>query len=415
MNDRQKLTVLSINSVNYGSTGNIMLDISKTARDENIDAYIACAGSGLNRRRSLDKQLFIGNRVGRKVHALLAAMTGFHGFYSIGQTHLFLKQVSRLNPDIIHLHNLHGSYVNIRLLFSYLKKKKIPVVWTFHDCWAMTGRCAHFASVGCNKWKTGCHQCPIPKNVYPRSYIDQSKLSWTLKKKWLTNVDNLTIVTPSRWLAGIVGQSYFGNYPVQVINNGIDLDVFKPIQNGFRTSHQIEDKFIVLGVAFNWSKRKGLDVFVELSKRLDERFKIVLVGTNDEVDKQIPDGIISIHLTQSVREMAEIYSCANVFVNPTREDTFPTTNIEALACGTPVITFRTGGSVEIPSSTTGVVVEYNDIDNMEREIIRVCVENAYSAEACQERARTFDKRQKNKEYVDLYWSISNSLGCTSRE
>lgn len=415
MNDQRELTVLSINSVNYGSTGNVMLDISNMARDENIDAYIACAGSGLNRRRRMDKQLFIGHRLGRKIHLLLAAVTGFNGFFSILPTRLFLKQVRRLDPDIIHLHNLHGSYINIRLLFSYLRKKKTPVVWTFHDCWPMTGRCAHFTSVGCNKWKTGCHQCPIPKNVYPRSYIDQTKLSWLLKRKWLTSVDNLNIVTPSRWLASVVDQSYLRKFPVQVINNGIDLDLFKPTQNSFRASHQIEEKFIVLGVAFNWSKRKGLDVFVELSKRLDERFKIVLVGTNDEVDKQIPDEIISIHLTNSVQEMVEIYSSASVFVNPTREDTFPTTNIEALACGTPVITFRTGGSVEIPSSETGVVVAYDDVDNMEREIIRVCVEKPYSAEACKKRARLFDKKQKNKEYVDLYWSIAKNAGRTPRK
>jgi glycosyltransferase involved in cell wall biosynthesis len=225
---------------------------------------------------------------------------------------------------------------------------------------------------------------------------------WKLKKKWFTGIKDATIITPSQWLGDLVKQSYLGEYPVKVINNGIDLSVFKPTESDFRKKHNLENKHILLGVALFWDYKKGLDVFIELSKRLDDRYQIVLVGTSDEVDKQLPNNIISIHRTQNQEELAEIYSTADVLLNPTREDTFPTVNIESLACGTPIVTFNTGGSPEIINETCGVVTEVNDVDHMEKAIRRICEEKPYSKEACVSRASNFDKDEKFKEYVELY-------------
>ena len=225
---------------------------------------------------------------------------------------------------------------------------------------------------------------------------------WSIKQKWFNGLQNITIVTPSLWLAKLVKKSYLSSYPVEVINNGIDLRIFKPMNSSFREKYGINNQYIVLGVALGWDKRKGLDVFIDLSKTLDKRFKIVLVGTNDAIDNDLPNNIISIHKTYNQSELAEIYSASDVFVNPTREDNFPTVNIEALACGTPVITFETGGSPEMLSDTCGSVVPSNDLDNLKNEIVRICVEKPYSCDACQMQASNYDMNNCFEKYVDLY-------------
>ena len=332
----------------------------------------------------------------------LGYFTGLQGLFSIIDTLRFCKNVDKYMPDIIHLHNLHNSYVNLLLLFRYIKKHSIPVVWTLHDCWAMTGQCPYFTAVKCDKWKTGCFACPQYRN-YPATMFDNSKTMWLLKKKWFTGVENMTIVTPSQWLADLVRQSYLKEYPVKVIHNGIDLSAFKPTPSDFREKHGIApDQKMLLGVAFGWGKRKGLDVFIELAKHLTKDYKIVLVGTDDATDKQLPENIISIHRTQNQKELAEIYTAADLFVNPTREENYPTVNMEALACGTSVITFKTGGSPEIIDETCGSVVECDEVDVLEREIVYRCEVNPFSREACLKKAESFDMHKRFEEYVRMY-------------
>lgn len=323
-----------------------------------------------------------------------------------------ISKLKGIKPNIVHLHNLHNCYINLPMLFDYIKKSKINVVWTLHDCWGFTGLCSHFTILNCIKWKTGCFECPNKKG-YPPAAFDKTKTMWKLKRKWFTGVENMTIVTPSKWLADLVKQSYLKDYPVKVINNGIDLDIFKPTQSNFREKHNLKDKFIVLGVAFGWGKRKGLDVFVELSKRLDSnKYQIVLVGTDNNIDAQLPSNIISIHRTQNQVELAEIYTAADVFANPTREENYPTVNMESIACGTPVLTFRTGGSPESLDENTGLVINCNDIDAMEKEIIRICETKPYSVEDCLKRAKRFDMNDKYKEYIELYEDSTHSTKCT---
>ena len=246
----------------------------------------------------------------------------------------------------------------------------------------------------------------ISENVKRRLYAESMGrcMNPDCKKELFSGLD-LTIITPSEWLAGLVKESFLKDYPVKVIHNGIDLSIFKPTESDFRAKYNCEDKFILLGVAFGWGKRKGLDVFIELSKRLDERFQIVLVGTDENVDKQLPNNIISIHRTQNQKELAEIYTAADLFVNPTREENFPTVNIEALACGTPILTFKTGGSPEILDETCGCVVGKDDVEGLHGEINRIYTEKSFSKEACLARAAKFDMNDKFEEYVDLYNDI----------
>ena len=258
---------------------------------------------------------------------------------------------------------------------------------------------------GCEKWQTQCGDCPN-RHMYPQTLFDFSYLMFNLKKRWFTGVENLTLVTPSQWLADLTRQSFLKEYPVQVIRNGIDLSVFRPVESDFRRRHGIpDDAHLVLGVAFDWGIRKGLDVFVELAKRLDPSYQIVLVGTDDALDRELPARILSIHRTQNQQELAGIYAAADVFVNPTREDNFPTVNLEALACGTPVITFRTGGSPEALDETCGSVVSCDDTDALAREIIRVCCERPFSRDACLARAAAFNMSQQFHQYLSLYHRV----------
>lgn len=391
------MKILQINSYNFGSTGNIMVGIADTARARGMECVTACPDGRSMRVRQLEDHLFIGNRIGRNLHIALAERTGLNGCFSAVDTWLFLRKVRKMQPDVIHLHNLHNCYINLPMLFRFLRRSGIPVVWTLHDCWAFTGKCPYFDMVGCGRWQTGCHDCPQLAE-YPAARVDTTARMWKWKRKWFTLPEKLTIVTPSQWLGDLAKASFLGKYPVRVIPNGTDLSVFQPLPG----AQSPEGKYIVLGVAFDWGARKGLDVFLELARRLDDRFQIVLVGTNTEIDRQLPEKIHSIHRTVDAGELARLYSGADVFVNPTREDTFPTVNLEALACGTPVLTFRTGGSPECLDDSCGAVVEKNDIDAMERQIIRICTEKPYAPADCVRAARRFDKQDRFADYCRLY-------------
>lgn len=398
------MKILQINLGLFGSTGGIMLGIENVGKEKHD--FCKLYPKLENNFAAGENDIQITGVINRKFNHFIEQISGFQGCFSFIKTYQTLKKIKRFAPDMIQIHSLHSVNVNLSLLFNYIKKHNLPVVWTLHDCWSFTGHCPYFDMIGCDKWKTGCHDCPQYKE-YPRSFVDNSRYMYKLKKKWFTGIENMTIVTPSNWLAELVKESFLKDYPVKVIHNGIDLSIFQPTQSNFREKYAIGDKYIVLGVAFGWGKRKGLDVFVDLAQRLDsEKYQIVLVGTDDSVDKQLPDNIISIHRTQNQTELAEIYTAADVFANPTREDNYPTVNMESIACGTPVLTFKTGGSPEMLDATCGSVVPKDDVDAMEREIVRICETKPYSIEACLERAKSFDKDEKFQEYVELYEVIN---------
>lgn len=396
------MKILAINALPNGSTGTIMRGILDTAKEEKTIESVSFYGNWKGCSPTYSSSIRYGYRIENLINAAISKCFGFHNVLSIFGTVSLIKKIDSFKPDIIHLHNLHLWTICLPLLFNYIKKHKIKVIWTLHDCWSFTGQCPHFIIARCNKWKTGCHDCP-QLSVYPASKMDRTRTMWKLKRKWFTGVDEMTIVTPSQWLADLVKQSYLKDYLVKVINNGIDLNIFKPTESDFRKKHHLENKFILLGVAFGWGKRKGLDVFIELAKRLDCHFQIVLVGTNEDIDKQLPEKIISVHRTANQEELAKLYTVADLFVNPTREENFPTVNMESIACGTPVVTFKTGGSPEIPDETCGSVVPCDDIDALEKEIKRVCTGQPFTKEACLKRAKEhFDMNDRFKEYIELY-------------
>lgn len=401
------MRVFQINAVPYGSTGRIMTQIAQLLEEQGHEAL--CTTGFTWQKCTYEKHFITSSLPEKTLHMTAARLTGLNGCFSVMATRRLLRRLDAFQPDIIHMHNLHGWYVNLPMLFRYIQKHHIPAIWTFHDCWPITGHCPYFDAVGCDKWKVGCHSCPQHRN-YPQCLFDDSKAMWRRKKKWFTLPEDLTIVTPSDWLASLVRESYLKHYPVKVIHNGIDTAVFRPTASGFRKQYDCQDSFLLLGVAFEWDHRKGLDVMIELSKRLPPPFQIVLVGTNEELDKTLPDTIISIHRTASPQELAQIYTAADLFVTPTREDNYPTVNMEALACGTPVLTFRSGGSPEIPDASCGSVVEANDIDALEQEILRIAKETPYSHQACLDRALGFDKNRRFEEYIGLYTQLTGTRG-----
>lgn len=401
------MRVVQINGGAKGSTGKIMMGIAEVARAQGHEVMCASPITTTNRDAGEDCGYYrIGTFNSRRVNVALARITGFNGCFAWFETYKLLKKIDEFKPDIIHLHNLHDSYINLPMLFSYIKKHNVPTVWTLHDCWAFTGQCPHFTMVKCDKWKAGCYGCPQYKE-YPASLYDNTKKMWQLKKKWFTGVKNMTIVTPSEWLAGLARESYLKQYPIEVINNGIDLNVFKPTHSNFRKQYGIPgDKYIVLGVSFAWGYRKGLDCFVEMAEKLGEQYQIVLVGTDDEIDKNLPHNIISIHRTQNQKELAEIYSAADVFVMPTREENYPTVNMEAIACGTPIVTFDTGGSPEMLDDKTGIVVEANDIEATKKAIKDICEKKRCNDEEyIVAYSKNFDMKKRFAEYIELYANV----------
>ncbi|MBE6808473.1 MAG: glycosyltransferase [Ruminococcaceae bacterium] len=361
------MKILQINTVcGIRSTGRICTDIADVLEEKQYECKIAFG------REAVPSQyekyaVRIGNRINTYLDVLTTRIFDNAGFNSKGATKRFINWVKEYDPDVIHLHNLHGYYINIELLFDYLKTSGKPVIWTLHDCWSFTGHCTHFDYIGCEKWKTeGCSNCPLKKQ-YPKAIVfENSKNNYEKKKRIFTGVPEMTIVTPSKWLGDLVKQSFLKEYPVKVINNGIDLNIFKPTESGFRQEHKLENKKIVLGVASTWSKRKGLYDFVKLSELLNDDYKIVLVGLNKEQMKKMPSDILCIERTNSTRELAEIYTAADVLVNPTYEDNYPTVNLEAQACGTPVITYKTGGSPE--SVSENAIVPKGDINKLTEKI-----------------------------------------------
>lgn len=394
------MKVVQINAVcGYGSTGKICVGISKVLCDNRIENYILyCTGHsdypyGIKCSEPLPK-----------LQALRSRILGNYGFNSRKTTQKLISELERIRPDVVHLHNLHGHNCDLEMLMDYFRRKRTKLVWTFHDCWAFTAYCPHFVMAGCDRWKTGCHHCPQRRTF--SWIVDRSSWLYEKKKAAFSGLD-MTIVTPSEWLAGLVRESFLRDYPVVVVNNGINLDVFKPTPSEFRKKHGIpENKFILLGVAIGWHPRKGADVFIRLAQRLDPaRFQIVMVGTDDQIDKQLPENVISIHRTADQKELAEIYTAADLFVNPTREDTFPTVNMESIACGTPVLTYRTGGSPEIIDEKTGMGVDCDDEEALYDAILTLQKDMVFFGTDCEERAMNFSEIFKYQEYRELYSTI----------
>ena len=388
--------LLQINvSANWGSTGKIAEQIGQCAIINGWESYIAYRQ---NYNPSQSQLIRVSRKYGKYIHYLGNYLFDKEGLFSSRDTKKLIEKIKIINPNIVHLHNIHDHWLNYKLLFEYLNQTDIKVIWTFHDCWAFTGHCFHFVTKKCEKWKTSCYECPL-QHEYPKTLVDRSKKNYELKKKLFGGCKNLSIVACSDWLGNFVKESFLKNKSFIIIHNGIDLNIFHPtIQK-----KSIEDsKYRILAVSNVWNKEKGINDIYKLRELLSEDFLITVVGLTSRQVKSLPNGIIGIEKTQNVQELVDLYSSSDLLINPTYADTFPTVNLEALACGTPVITYNTGGSPEAIDEFTGIVVEQGNTKALANAILRM-KDSPLSSEACRQRAiLLFNKDKTFRQYLDVY-------------
>jgi len=338
------MKVVQINCSASGSTGDIAKGIHRKLRALGHESYFFYEGGS-----ATEENMFrIGNYISLHAHAVLSRNLGRQGYFSVFPTLRLLGKLNKIAPNVIHLHNLHGSYLNLPLLFRYLKKTKAKIVVTLHDCWLFTGKCPHFTVAGCEEWKRTCGNCP-QLSIYPGSKVDTTAKCLRDKKKWLSGFgDRLRVFAVSDWLRDTARESFLAQYSVETIYNGIDCNVFRPLDgSSAREKYRLGDKFIILGVASVWDKRKGLATFLEMAEQLSGEEVIILVGLTQEQIAQMPPNIVGITRTENQQELAQLYSGADVFVNPSKEETFGLVTAEAMACGTPVVVYDSTACAEI--------------------------------------------------------------------
>ena len=400
------MKIVQINSVcGTGSTGRLAVQISDYLSENGIENYIAY-GIG---KSDISNSYKFGNDIDAHIHSFMSRIFGLQGKMSHFTTLKLIGFLKRIKPDIIHLHNIHGHYLNYKMLFRFLKKSGVEVVWTFHDCWAVTGKCAHFTEVGCEKWKTGCYDCPQLER-YPDSKRDRSKIAYKEKKKIFNLVEKLHIVTVSDWLKGVASQSYLKKHDIRRIYNGIDTDKFKPTVSSFRDKYGLNDKFVILSVASKWNSRKGLDKFVELSRLMGDEYSVVLIGIEKGQMEGLPKGIIGIPPVTSQGELAEFYSMADVYVNLSIEETFGLVVAEALSCGTPAVVMNSTACPEPIDLNTGIVVNPGSLTVVKDAIEEIKKRGKqYYSEHCRERAtKNFTIENMQKNYLTLYCELEET-------
>ena len=389
------------------STGRIMQEIGELAMQNGWECHIAYSKGRDGIRECRSDIVPVGNKWSTAWHGIETRLFDRHGLASSHATRQFVRKIEEICPDVVHIHNIHGYFLNYQILFDYLSKAGIPVVWTVHDCWLYTGHCYYYSFAGCDRWQTGCHHCPQKKEFPTSLFCDRSRRNFEDKKAAFTSMplDRMTIVPVSEWIRNEMRRSFLSAYPFRVIHNGINTDIFNIYDDRqVRKTFGLGNRHILLGVASIWSREKGLDDFIRMAGMLNEDEVIVLVGIKPEDRKRLPDNVVGIARTENIRQLAELYAAADVFVNPTWQDNYPTVNMEAIACGTPVVTYRTGGSVEVITPSTGMIVEQGNLNELLKSIREIESKGKASyQEACRKYALlNFKKEDRYMEYLRLY-------------
>lgn len=395
------------------STGKIMKEIGDLAMANGWESYIAYSKGRDGVPEATSKLVPVGGRLSVALHGLETRLFDRHGLSSRIATRRFIQEIEKINPDVIHIHNIHGYFLNYKILFDYLSKCGKPVIWTVHDCWLYTGHCYYYSAAGCFKWKTACGQCP-QRRAFPTSVVfDRSRRNYMDKSEAFNSMpkDKFLIIPVSEWIGAELRQSYLKDFDIRVIHNGIDTSVFKPVDSAaIRQKYGLGDRHIILGLASIWMKEKGFEDMLQIAQRVRDDEEVVLVGKMTAEQKaRLPETVVSIDRTDNQQELAALYSAATAFVNPTWQDNYPTVNLEAISCGTPVITYRTGGSPEsIVEDETGFVVEQGDIVGLMACIrfIRQTGKERYSSRCREYALAHFRKEDRYQDYIDLYESLT---------
>ena len=393
------MRIAQINSSLSGSPGMLMRVLSEAMDKKNIENRIL-----ISKGSNSENCIAYSSIQEVKFNALLSRLSGNYGFVSDHSSRRLIQLLDEFHPDLVQIHTVHGHDFNTETIFRYLKEQNIPIVYTFHDCWAFTGYCTHYADPACTAYQTVCSHCPVFHRY--SWFIDHSRENFLRKKEALTGIENLTIVTPSAWMKDQVKTSFLKDRPCVVIPNGIRTDLFHPDSQDVRKRLNLEDRSIVLAMALTLSRAKGWEDLLQLADILPDHFQLVLVGVPEKARKLAGNKIICLPRTADQRELAALYSAADVFVNPTHEDNFPTVNLEALACGTPVVTYATGGSPEAIDSRTGASVLTGDISGLCREAVALAERKRQCTDDCRRRAVTqYDCSVFSEHYLSLYQKL----------
>ena len=410
------MKVILINSYNFGSTGRVCCAVQKYLNNTG-DICLFAYGEG-KASDELHYNYKISTKKKMTLHAIKTLICGLHGYYSKQDTKRLILWIKNEKPDIIHIHNLHGGYVNYITLLNAVGVLGIPVVFTLHDCWLYTGKCYHYYEANCDKWLKNCGNCP-QLSMYPKSYFfDRTKKMLTDKKHTFEKLHDATITCVSDWLAGEARHSFLNKYEIVTIKNGIDTEIFKSVSNEWQSDGvEIRGKYVILGVASSWNSHKGLGDFIRLAKLLCEDEVIVLVGVTEEQAQKLPPNCIGIKNIGDKHQMAQMYNRADVFLNCSSEETFGMTAAEAMSCGTPVIVYNATACSELVGENCGYVVAPHDIDD-----IRKCIDKHKSigSEAMRQSCRKnvlehYAEQNMAKEYANLYRRIYESKKSTHEQ
>ena len=400
-------TLLQLNvTANYGSTGRLAEDLGDVALKAGWKSYIAF---GREFRPSHSELIRIGSNFDIYAHVIKTRLFDRHGFGSKHATKKFIQQVNEIKPDVIQFQNVHGYYLNLPIILKYIVEKDIPLIWSLHDCWSMTGHCSHFALEGCEKWKTQCNKCPSIHG-YPGSWgWDSSKQNYLEKKSLIKAVPRLTIVSGSEWLANIARKSYFKNRDILVIPDGIDTNIYSPKNDvdDLRKLYGLESKFVIMASGTTWLPYKGLNDFAKLREELSDEYAIVLVGMQQKDIDALPQGLIGIPRTKTPEELARWYSMADCVMSLSRLESFGLTPVEGLACGTPAIVYNCTSTPELITPETGYVAEVGNIDDVKTKVetLRKIGKEKYKKHCREIALAKYDKNVCYKEYLKLYYSM----------
>ena len=393
-------------ALNWGSTGKIVEGIGKLALSNGWEVYVAHGARYCN--ASVLKSIRVTSKFGELLHYVESTLFDAQGLGSRCATKRFLKKLDAIRPDLVHIHNIHGCFINYPQLFNYLKGKNVPVIWTLHDCWAMTGHCTHFMRTNCMKWQTGCNHCQ-QKRTFPATYLlDCSERNYSLKKNLFTSMPVMQITTVSNWLKGIAEASFLKKYPVTVVPNGIKTDVFVPEFSNIKERYGLQGKKLLLAVAIGLDERKGLYDYIKLAEKLPVQYQLMLVGLTEKEQKSLPKRIIGVKRTNGAKELAAYYSAADVLLSLSYEETFGLTIVEAMACGTPAIVYDNTAQPELITPETGKVVPTGDVDAVLSVIKEVCSKTKESySKACRKHSLEYDEKVSYQKYLDIYSAILN--------
>lgn len=387
--------------VNYksGSTGKIVYDLKQELEKEGHEV-LACYGRGKKvEEKSVMKFAYDFETL---IHAFLSRLTGLMGYFSYFSTRRLIKEIEKFEPDVVHIHETHSYFMNHLPLIEYLKKKNIKTVWTFHCEYMYTGNCGY--AYDCNKWKNICRNCPDIKR-YPKSlFFDFSYKMFLDKKRAFENFNNLTIVTPSKWLKDRTKESFLKNKRVEVIHNGINTEVFKPKDfTHLITKHNIGNKKVILSVAPDiMTDRKGGKWVVKLAEQcINLDYIFILIGVKD-LNEKFPNNVIALGRTENQIELAEYYSLADIFLICSEKETFSMTCAEAISCGTPVVGFKSGAPETIFAEA--IFVDYGDIKELKKQLEKFLNDQEffYDRRISQEGIKKYSKNKMFKNYLNIY-------------